>query len=377
MSINLIPYVFNQRKRTLAAFIWISLIATLALGLVDIQFRTWKSVVALLGMVLLCLPLLFLNSKGHVTLAASLFCLIILIVINVNMYDGDGIHDAGILAYPIFILLGTLFFGKRASPIFSLAAVGSLLFIVYLEIHGYVHPTIGATKFNILIPIVILLSIASAVIWVIVENIEKGLKRVEASDAELRKTYALTLEAWARVLEYRDRETEGHSRRLVAISTRLARALGLSEEEIGNLQRGALLHDIGKLAIPDQILLKPAALDDSEREVIQKHPSYAKQMLSEIPFLQPAIAVAYSHHEQWDGHGYPKGLKGEDIPLLARIFAIVDNWDALSSERPYRQAWPADEVTAYIKENAGTKFDPHIADVFLQINMNANIEGST
>jgi len=151
------------------------------------------------------------------------------------------------------------------------------------------------------------LLIASSVIWVIVENIEKGLERVEASDAELRKTYALTLEAWARVLEYRDRETEGHSRRLVAISTRLARALGLSEEEIADLQRGALLHDIGKLAIPDQILLKPALLDDSEREIIQKHTSYAEQMLSGIPFLQPALSVAYSHHEQWDGHGYPKG----------------------------------------------------------------------
>jgi hypothetical protein len=251
---NLIPYVVNQRKRTLAAFIWITLIATLALGLLNIQYSTWKSVIALFSTAFFCLPLLFLNSKGHLSLAASLFSLIVLIVINVNMYDGDGIHDAGILAYPIFIMLGTLFFGKRAALIFCLAAIGSLIGIVYLEIHGYVHPTMDNTMFDILIPIVILLLIASAVIWVIVENIEKSLVRVEASDAELRKTYALTLEAWARVLEYRDRETEGHSRRLVAISTRLARALGLSEEEIADLQRGALLHDIGKLAIPDQVL---------------------------------------------------------------------------------------------------------------------------
>jgi HD-GYP domain-containing protein (c-di-GMP phosphodiesterase class II) len=330
-------------------------------------------VIALLGLALFCIPLLFLNSKGHFILSASLFCLFVLIAINVNMFDGDGVHDAGILAYPILILFGALFFGKRASPIISLAAIGSLVAIVYLEIHGYVHPTIGATEFDVLIPIAVLLLGASAVTWIIVRNLEKNLERVKASDAELRKNYDLTLEAWAKVLEYRDRETEGHSRRLVELSTGLARALGLGEEEITHLRRGAQLHDIGKLAIPDHILLKPAALDDSEREMIQKHPLYAKQMLSEIPFLQPAISVAYSHHEQWDGHGYPEGSTGKEIPLLARIFAVVDTWDALCSERPYRQAWSAEEATAYIKKNAGIKFDPHIVEVFLQITSNENV----
>lgn len=372
MSTDFIPYERYQDKRTLAAFIWIALIAGVALGLLNIQFRTWESVIALFGLALFCLPLLYLNSKGRFVLAASLFCLIVLIVINVNLYDGDGVHDAGILAYPILIMFGALFFGKRASLIFSLAAIGSLAAIVYLEIHGYVQSTIGATEFDILIPMVVLLLVASAVIWVIVENMEKNLERVEASDAELRKTYDLTLAAWAKVLEYRDRETEGHSRRVVELSTQLGRALGLREEEIAHLRRGALLHDIGKLAIPDQILLKPGALDNRERELIQKHPWYAKQMLSEIPFLQPAISIAYSHHERWDGQGYPAGSKGEEIPLLARIFAVVDTWDALSSERPYRRAWSAEEIAAHMKENAGTKFDPYIVEVFLQITFNIN-----
>jgi len=168
-------------------------------------------------------------------------------------------------------------------------------------------------------------------------------------------------------MEYRDRETEGHSRRLVELSTRLARALGISGEEIVQLQRGALLHDIGKLAIPDDILLKPAALNENEKRVIQKHPVYAKQMLAGIPFLQPSISVAYSHHEHWDGGGYPEGLKGEQIPMLARIFTVVDTWDALSAERVYRPAWPAEEIVSYLKQNAGIIYDPHIVEVFLGI----------
>lgn len=224
---------------------------------------------------------------------------------------------------------------------------------------------------------VILLLAATAMIWIIVENIERDLERVEASEAELRKNYDLTLEAWAKVLEYRDRETEGHSRRLVELSTQLGQALGLSEEEIANLRRGALLHDIGKLAIPDQILLKPATLDESEREIIQNHPLIAKQMLAEISFLQPAISVAYSHHEQWDGQGYPERLKEKEIPLLARIFAVVDSWDALYSDRPYRQAWPVEEIRTYFKENAGIKFDPQIVEVFLRINPEAIIASQT
>jgi hypothetical protein len=374
MSNNLISYELHQRKRTLTSVLWIALFASLALGLLNLQFRTVWSVIALFAMALFCIPLLVLNSRGHLVLAAAFFCIIVLLVITVNLFDGDGVHDSGILAYPIFILLGTLFFGKRSLPIFSLAAIGSLAAIVYLEIHGYVHPTISTIEFDILLPIVILFMIASAVTWVIVGNVEKSLERVEQSDAELRNTYALTLEAWARVLEYRDRETQGHSRRLIELSTRLGQALGLSQEDIAHLQRGALLHDIGKLAIPDYILLKPAALDESEREIIQKHPWYAKQMLSEISYLQPAIPIVYSHHERWDGQGYPDGLKGDEIPLLARIFAIVDTWDALNSERPYRRAWSTEEAIAHIKENAGTKFDPHIVEVFLQTTSNANVK---
>jgi putative nucleotidyltransferase with HDIG domain len=369
MSKNLSSYEHNQRIHTLSAIIWIVLSASFVLGLLNLTFETreWESVIALFSLTLICFPLLWLNIKGHYTLSALILSLLVLTVINVNLFDGDGIHDSGILGYPIFIMVGTLFFGKRASPFFALSAILSLVVLVTLEIRGYVHPTIGPTRFDILIPIVILIIAAAAFIWVVVGNIEKNIERVEESEDELIKNYDLTLEAWAKVLEYRDRETEGHSRRLVKLSTRLARAIGSSEEEITTLRRGALLHDIGKMAIPDEILLKPGPLNKEERKILEQHPAYAKQMLSHIPFLQPAIEVAYGHHEHWDGLGYPEGLKGEQIPLPARIFAIVDQWDALTSDRPYRTAWAREDVIVYIKENKGKIYDPRIVEVFLTI----------
>jgi putative nucleotidyltransferase with HDIG domain len=324
-------------------------------------------VIALFGLAIFCIPLLWINQKGHINISAFFLSVIVLMVININMWDGDGIRDSGLLAYPIFIMIGILFFGKRTAPFFTLAAIGSLIALVYLEIHGYVHPTIGATKFDVLIPITILLLVAATVTLVVAGNLESNFERVKKSEGELRKNYDLTLAAWAKVLEYRDKETEGHSRRLVELSTLLARALNRSEEEIVHLRRGALLHDIGKMAIPDEILLKAGALNDVERRTMEQHPTYAKQMLAEVAFLQPSIEIAYSHHERWDGLGYPEGLKGEEIPLSARIFAIVDQWDALTSDRPYRKAWGREAVITYMRENAGKIYDPEIVSVFLTI----------
>lgn len=366
-SKHFIGYEQGQRRRILAVVVWVVLVAAIILGFFDIQFNTWVSVIALFSMAILCIPILILNAKGRFSLAAFLLSFVILVVITVNLYDGDGVHDPGLLAYLIFIMVGTLLFGRRASPYFALAAIGSLTLIVWLEIFKLIHPTIGPTTFGILIPMITLLLVAAMIIWVIVDNIEKNLKRAKDSEAELRQNYDLTLEAWARVLEYRDRETEGHSRRLVKLSVQLGSALGLRDEELVHLRRGALIHDIGKLAIPDEILLKPEALNDDERKLIQQHPVYARRMLADISFLRPAISVAYSHHERWDGQGYPEGLKGEEIPLLARLFAVVDTWDALRSERVYRPAWSAEKTVEYLKENSGTKYDPHVVDVFLKL----------
>ncbi len=361
------PYETNQRVQTLNVIIWVLLIASFALGVLNIQYRTWGSVIALFGLSIFCVPLLWMNKIGYIGVSAFFLNFIVLMVININMWDGDGIRDAGLLAYPIFIMIGILFFGKRTAPLFTLASIASLIVLVYFEIQGNIKPTIGATKFDILIPIFILLIAAAAITYIVAGNIDKHLERVKNSESELRKNYDLSLDAWAKVLEFRDNETEGHSRRLVELSTQLARALNLSEEEITYIRRGALLHDIGKLAIPDNILLKPGPLDAGERKIMEEHPVIAKQMLVQVSFLQPSIDLVYSHHERWDGKGYPEGLMGEKIPLSARIFTIVDQWDALRSDRPYRKAWPVEKVLAYIRDNVGVVYDPDLIEVFLTL----------
>lgn len=367
MAKSLHLYELEQRQHTLAIVLWIVLVGSLALGIDNLQYQTWTSTIALFVLALICIPLLILNTRGYSPPAGIILSILILLVINLNLYYGDGILDAGLLAYPIFIMTGTLFFGKRAAIYFTLAAIASVSGIVYLQIEGIIVPTINPADFDSITPIAILLIIASVVVWAIVQNIETSLQRVKDSEAELRQNYESTLEAWAKVLEYRDRETQDHSRRLVELSSRLGRAAGCSEEQLLYLRRGALMHDIGKLAVPDEILLKPAALTDDERETIQKHPIYAKQMLSGIKFLEPAIDVVYSHHERWDGKGYPQGLQGEGIPLLARIFAIVDTWDALNSPRVYRSAWAKEDIIFYLKENAGIRFDPRLMNIFIQM----------
>ncbi|MDO8692280.1 MAG: PAS domain S-box protein [Dehalococcoidia bacterium] len=185
------------------------------------------------------------------------------------------------------------------------------------------------------------------------------------SNLELSAAYDATLEGWVRALDLRHKETEGHTRRVTEKAVMLARALGLGEAEVADLRRGALLHDIGKLGIPDSILLKAGSLTEEEWRVMRRHPVYAYQFLAPIEFFRRATLIPYCHHEKWDGTGYPRGLKAEEIPLGARIFAVVDVWDALRSDRPYRFAWPEEEVREYIKVRSGTDFDPKVVDAFL------------
>ncbi|HYO48487.1 MAG TPA: HD domain-containing phosphohydrolase [Chloroflexia bacterium] len=193
---------------------------------------------------------------------------------------------------------------------------------------------------------------------------------LQRSNVDLALAYDTTLQGWSRALDLRDKETEGHSQRVTDMMVRLAQALGMSEdEELAQMRRGALLHDIGKMGIPDAILLKPGPLTDQEWEIMRRHPSYAYDLLSPILFLHPALTIPYCHHEKWDGTGYPRGLKGEQIPLAARIFAVVDVWDALRSNRPYRAAWPAERVREHISSLAGTHFDPAVVDAFLKMNL--------
>jgi len=190
---------------------------------------------------------------------------------------------------------------------------------------------------------------------------------VEAAARDLRAAYDATLEGWSRALEMRDRETAGHTERVTDLAVDLGRALGLPEDRLGDVRRGALLHDIGKMAVPDSILRKGDKLTDAEWETMRKHPEYAYRLLSSINYLAPALEIPYCHHERWDGSGYPRGLKGAEIPLAARIFAVIDVYDALTSDRPYRHAWTQEAALEHIRSRAGIDFDPAVVDVFTRM----------
>jgi HD-GYP domain-containing protein (c-di-GMP phosphodiesterase class II) len=191
--------------------------------------------------------------------------------------------------------------------------------------------------------------------------------RLQKSNLNLTLAYDTTIEGWSHAMDMRDSETEGHSRRVTEVTVRIAQKFGIADEELVHIRRGALLHDLGKIGIPDSILLKPGKLTDEEWKIMKHHPEYAYALLHKIDYLKPALDIPYFHHEKWDGTGYPKGLKGMEIPLAARIFAVVDVWDALRADRPYRSAWPKEKVLEHIRSDAGTHFDPTVVETFLKL----------
>lgn len=196
---------------------------------------------------------------------------------------------------------------------------------------------------------------------------KRAEEALQLAHDQLRDAYERTIEGWVHALDLRDRETEGHTQRVTSITVKVARRLGFDGEELAHIKRGALLHDMGKIAIPDEILQKPGPLNEAEWERMRKHPVYAYDMLKHIDYLKPALDIPYHHHERWNGSGYPSGLQGEQIPLVARLFAIVDVWDALRSDRPYRKGLPREKVIEYISENSGKLFDPNLVRLFLNL----------
>ena len=192
-------------------------------------------------------------------------------------------------------------------------------------------------------------------------------EELQGANEELKAAYDETIKGWALALELRDKETEGHTQRVTTLTQTLAKTMGICGEELEHIKRGSLLHDIGKMAIPDGILLKPGELTLTERKYMELHPLLAKDMLDPIEFLHPALDIPYCHHEKWDGSGYPRNLRGEEIPFAARIFAVVDVWDALTSDRPYREPLSSDKVRKIIREGSGKHFDPQVVEAFLSL----------
>jgi len=189
---------------------------------------------------------------------------------------------------------------------------------------------------------------------------------LDRANTELTLAYDATITGWSQALELRDQETHGHASHVVELTLQLAGAVGIPESQLLHIRRGVLLHDIGNMAVPDEILHKPGPLNKAEWEVLRKHPENAFKMLSPITYLRSALDIPYCHHEKWDGSGYPRGLKAESIPLAARLFAVVDVYDALTSDRPYRKAWPMEKALDYIQEQSGKQFDPRIVKTFLE-----------
>ena len=192
-------------------------------------------------------------------------------------------------------------------------------------------------------------------------------EKLQKAHERLLAAYDATIAGWSHAMDLRDKETEGHSQRVTDLTLELAKAFGLTAEELVQIRYGALLHDMGKLGIPDSILLKPSKLTDEEWVTMRKHPQFAHDMLFPIEYLRAALDIPFCHHERWDGTGYPRGLKGNEIPLAARIFAVVDVWDALTSDRPYRPAWSKEDALNYIREQSGKHFDPQIVDAFFKM----------
>lgn len=199
------------------------------------------------------------------------------------------------------------------------------------------------------------------------EKLKRTNFQLEAANIELGIAYEATLRGWVRALDFRDKETEGHTQRVTVLTQRLAQAMGVDRESLEHITRGALLHDIGKMAISDEILRKKGPLTAEERVIMQKHPVYAYEMLSPIEFLRPAIDIPYCHHEKWDGSGYPRRLRQDEIPFAARIFPVIDVWDALTSDRPYRKAMPHEEVRRLVSADSGKHFDPVVVEAFMDL----------
>jgi len=290
-----------------------------------------------------------LNRNGNTTWAGiSLLCALILIV--TLSFDHNTIKQAFIV-YVIPVMLSSFILTPASSFVFALLSIISYTVIFVSE--G--QPISEYSMFSI-IGLVVLAILA----WMVAHVLHNALQ-------EQTEAYDATIQGWGRALELRDHETEGHSRRVTELTIGLARAMEMDGPALKHLRRGVFLHDIGKMGVPDCILLKPGPLTEEEWGVMKNHPQLAYDWLCSIPHLKRALDVPYCHHERWDGTGYPRGLKGEEIPLAARIFSVVDVWDALLSDRPYRRAWERPRAIEYIRQQAGIQFDPLVVETFLKI----------
>ncbi|MBN2044102.1 MAG: HD-GYP domain-containing protein [Anaerolineales bacterium] len=360
-------YEAYRKKQILNVSLGISGLAVIPMGLSNISRGNIESAISLFIVSFISLVALFLNSKDRFYLSSGLFFFFAYLVIFFNCADSNGLRDEGLIALPIITVMAGLLYGKITSIFLTSVSILGIWGFYHLTNHGLLAPDMVTDRSTPVI-LSLILVIMGALQYVVMQYWESNIQWLQRSERQVREAYEKTIESWARALEQRDRETEGHSRRVVELSLRVAQELEINDkEEINAIRQGALLHDIGKMAIPDHILLKSGPLDEDEWEIVKQHPELALQMLEHLPLSPKVIEIVMYHHEQWDGKGYPEGLVGEQIPLFARMFTIIDQWDALRSDRPYRKAWNKAEAIRYLEENSGTIFDPGLVPAFLNL----------
>jgi putative nucleotidyltransferase with HDIG domain len=302
-----------------------------------------------------------LNESGKVQLAAYLS--ITLSVLSTITFYHPSYLEYMMIVFALPIAISS--FIIRPSSSFIYAAFIAIVYTISSSLWDY------GWQYNL--TAVIALFALAFMTWVIAWRMENAIKEntelvatLKKSNAQIWNAYETTLEGWSLALDLRDKETEGHTQRVTDLTVKLARAIGVSDDELEHIRRGALLHDIGKLGVPDTILLKADKLTEEEWLIMKQHPRYAYSLLYPIQFLRESLDIPCHHHEKWDGSGYPQGMKEDEIPLAARIFAVVDVYDALLYDRPYRKGWAKEKVLNYIKAQSGSHFDPHVVDVFLR-----------
>jgi len=356
-----------QKSRMLTVFLAVTSLTTIPMGLLNLSQGAVGAAVSLFGFGLLCVVGLVLNFNNYHMPAAILFAISGYFVIFYNLAQGGGLRDTGIVALPLITIFAGFLFGKKATFTFTAITCAAVLLFHSLTLNRVIKPAFTVGNASLIIMILVLVIIA-AIQYTLADFWEHNLRWHQNAAERISQSYENLLEGLAWSLEYRDRETEGHSRRVVDLTLSLAKKMQITDpDQLNQIRQGALLHDIGKMAIPDHVLLKSGPLTDEEWQIIREHPVLAKNFLERLPLLSSVMVIPYYHHEHWDGSGYPLGLEGEAIPLQARIFSVVDNWDALSSDRPYRSAWAREKIVAYLRDNSGAKFDPAVVSIFLEL----------
>lgn len=346
--------------------------AMVSAGLISfnvIQDGLNRSVWSVLILFLVTVGLFLLYKAGYSRTAGTGLIIAISGAVTYNLVIAGGINDNATIIFPVLITIGGLVLGKRFIPYLTGVILLEISLIYWLIATGRIFPFEGRITVYIhsYLTVMFLIVISGVVIWITVDTMERNFLKIIDSENEIRKSYDLLINGWGNALELFDRETEGHSLRVSELALELGRKAGLSEDDLEHIRRGALLHDIGKMGVAEDLLSKPESLTREERLEVEKHPLNAHKLLKDIPYLDKAREIPVYHHERWDGSGYPFRLRGEEIPISARIFALVDNWDALRSDRPYRKAWPKDKVIDYLRNQSGAKFDPALVEPFISL----------